>query len=105
VVVARHLLLPGAGGVNVVVRGQQTAAEPHVLETDTRAEGDLFGTSQRYVNGWCWDLLTKRVFLKFTSLEIGLEKRAHLGVTRAGFVKNYKVNFESRHKDKEGQDD
>lgn len=89
VVVASNLLLLRTVGVGLNVRVQQTATITHVLDGSTRADGNFQGA----------------VLADLSALQVGLEKRAHLGVTWSGSVEDSEVQSEGEHVDKEWNDD
>lgn len=78
VVVAGNLLLLRALGVGLDVGVKKTATVSHVLDSRAGSKSNLQGA----------------VLSNLSTLEIGLEKRAHLGITRTSTVKNGKVQGE-----------
>lgn len=89
VVVAGDLLLARSLGVRLDVAVKQATAVAHVLDCDARTKGDLQGA----------------VPADFSALEIGLEERRHLGISRSAVGEDGKVNGEAEHVDQDGQDD
>jgi hypothetical protein len=78
VVVAGNLLLLGALGVSLDVRVKKTTTVSHVLDSRAGTKSNLQGA----------------VLSNLSALEVGLEKRAHLGITGTSTVKNGKVQGE-----------
>jgi hypothetical protein len=89
VVVASDLLLLRTFRVGLNVRVQKTTTIAHVLEGGTRAKSDF----ERAVDS------------DFGTLEVGLEERTHLGITRTAVLKNQEVEVEREHVDDQGDDD
>lgn len=85
VVVAGNLLLLGAFGVSLDVRMEETAAIAHVLDCSAGPVSDL----------------ERAILANLSSLEVGLEERAHLSITRAGPVENSEVQSEREEVDEE----
>ena len=84
VVVASNLLLAGSFGVGLDVRVKQSTTVAHVLESGARSNGNFEGTVSEVV-----------------SSEIGLEERAHLGITGTRVLEDDEVRFEASHVDNE----
>jgi hypothetical protein len=89
VVVASDLLLLRALREGLNVRVQKTTTVTHVLESGTRAKGDF----ERAVDS------------NFGTLEVGLEKRAHLSITGTAVLEDQEVHVEREHVDDHGDDD
>jgi len=78
VVVAGNLLLTRAVGIGLDMGVEKTATIAHVLDRGPRAIGNLKRT----------------VLSNVGTLKVGLEERAHLGVSGAAMVENRKVEVE-----------
>jgi len=88
VVVASDLLLLRALGEGLNVRVQKTTTVSHVLESGTRAKGDF----ERAIDS------------DFGTLEVGLEERAHLSITRTAVLEDQEVHVEREHVNDHGND-
>lgn len=89
VVVTGDLLLSRAFGESLDVRVEKTTAVAHVLESGARAHGDFERT----------------VLADFGASQVGLEKRAHLGVTGTTVLEDKEVEVEGKKIDNHGDDD
>jgi hypothetical protein len=89
VVVASDLLLLRALGEGLNVRVQKTTTVTHVLESGARAKSDF----ERAVDS------------DFSALEVGLEERAHLSITRTAVLEDEEVHVEREHVNDHGDDD
>lgn len=89
VVVASNLLLLGTLRVGLDVRVEKTTTVAHVLDGCARTKCDF----------------QRAVLSDLGTLEVGLEKRAHLSVTRATAVEDSEVQGERKEIDQEGNDD
>ena len=88
-VVACDLLLGRALRVCLDVRMKETSAVAHVLQRHTRAV--------------CY--LERAVLSNFRSAQIGLEERAHLGITRTAVLEDQEVEIEGENVDRQGNHD
>lgn len=89
VVVAGDLLLTGSFGICLDVRVKETTSVTHVLEGDTGTESDFERT----------------VLADFCAFEVGLEQRAHLGISWAAVFKDKEMKVEGKEIDNHGNDD
>ena len=89
VVVASNLLLLGSFRVGLDVRVKKTTTVTHVLDCGARTDCDF----------------QRAVLSDLGTLEVGLEKGAHLGVTRATAVEDGEMKGEREEVDQERNDD
>ena len=94
VVIAGDLLLVGADRVGLYVRMQQSTTPAHVLECDLGAVGDLWNFTRKKSTTVAEKERTERISREIIPDQVGLEKRAHLSVTRTGVIENHEVYFE-----------
>jgi hypothetical protein len=83
VVITCNLLLTRALGVRLDVRVKKSSPIPHVLEGRAGTNGNL---------EWA--------ISQIGTLEVSLEKGAHLSIARTGVLENDEVSFEACHVDK-----
>lgn len=89
VVVAGNLLLTRTRRIGLDVGVKKTTTIAHVLDGNARTVSNL----------------ERAVSSDFSALEVGLEKGAHLSITRATLVEDGKVKSEGKEVDEEGDDD
>lgn len=85
VVIAGNLLLLGTFGVSLDVGMEETTAIAHVLDCGAGPVSDL----------------KRAILANLSSLEVGLEERAHLSIARAGPVENGEVQSKGEEVDEE----
>lgn len=89
VMITCHLLLARALRVRLNMRVKKTASVTHVFDSGSRSNGNLERT----------------VLADFRALQVGLEQRAHLRISRAAVFKNQEVEVERKHVDENRDDD
>lgn len=89
VVIAGDLLLLGTLGVSLNVGVEKTTTVAHVLDSSTRAIGDF----------------ERAILSNFCAFQVGLEQRAHLGITRTGAIEDGKVKGKGEEVDEERDED
>jgi hypothetical protein len=89
VVVASDLLLGRALGVCLNVRMEQTSSIAHILQGSAGAICDL----------------ERAVLADFGTAQVGLEKRAHLSITRTAVLEDQEVEVEGESVDSERNED
>ena len=105
VVVAGDLLLVRTDGVGLDVRVKKPSSVSDVFEGELRSVGSLCRTrrerSQKvsYLKGGVEEERTKRVLSEVVSVEVGLEERAHLRVSRTRVSEDEEVKLEAEEVD------